>query len=524
MKFPMRCPQQKDPVILCTDNCSRNVGYHYEKWVADSLQSAWWVLDRIYLQATHVHPFTVLLVLILLAGLATLLARPKAPRLKAALLITPYAAGITVLFLQCYAYLFNTGSVTVNWAATQQVIDGFGAASGGNVPILTPAQMDFFYTDAGIHLTFIRLDIYPDIADCNANEGSGHCVNVNSGATLAAADLANAQAAVARGALVWASEWSPPASMKSNRNFLTGGAMENGTGNANFTALAAIQVSFVELMTGTYHIPIYAISVQNEPDMSTNYPSCTWTAQQIHDYIPYLSRALAIAGHSSTKVMVAEQGTWENTYSTIAMNDATVAADVSILAAHGYRGKAVLLSYNNMTTQHRWQTEVSDFDPYDSSIKSGLAYATMIHDWLTLARVNSWQYWLLSGQDEFTDNEGLAGPGGQLAKRAYALGNYSKFVQPGWIVVGVNNKSRLLVSAYKSSTSGAAIVVVNNGATAHYPVFSVGTTMGSSVTPWVTSSSANLAQQTPVPVSSGSFTYTIPASSVVTFSGSATSP
>jgi glucuronoarabinoxylan endo-1,4-beta-xylanase len=509
-------------VILCTDNRCQNLDYYYAKWRTGPLRLVWRAVDRIFLHVVYAHGFAVLFALILLAGLATFAAsRTEAPRLKAILVISLFAVGLAAAIFQGSAYIYNTGPITVNWAATQQTIDGFGAASGGNVPTLTAAQMDFFYTDAGIHLKFIRLDIYPDLADCNANEGSGHCVNVSSGATLAAADLANAQAAVVRGALVWASEWSPPGSMKSNRNFLTGGAMENGTGNANFTALAAIQVSFVNLMTGTYGIPIYAISVQNEPDLSTNYPSCTWTAQQIHDYVPYLAAGLASAGHSSTKIMVAEAGTWKNTYATTAMNDATVAADIDILAAHGYRSSAALLSYSNITKQHQWQTEVSDFNPYDGSIKSGLTYATMLHDWLTISRVSSWQYWLLSGQDEFTDNEGLAGPGGNLAKRAYTFGNFSRFVQPGWIVVGVTNKTRLLVSAYKSPTSGAAIVVVNNGWTARNQVFSVGTTMGASVIPWVTSSSANLAPQAAVAVLSGSFTYKIPALSVVTFSSTA---
>jgi glucuronoarabinoxylan endo-1,4-beta-xylanase len=201
-----------------------------------------------------------------------------------------------------------------------------------------------------------------------------------------------------------------------------------------------------------------------------------------------------------------------------------VAADIGILAAHGYKGSGALLPYNNITNQHQWQTEVSDFDAYDGSIASGLKYATMLHDWLTTAQVNSWQYWLLTAQDGFTDNEALTDASGNLAKRAYTFGNFCRFVQPGWSVVGVSNSTRLLVSAYKSPAIAAAIVVVNNGPAVSNQVFSVGTTMGPSVIPWITSSSANLAPQTPVAVSSGSFAYTIPASSVVTFSASAIAP
>src|SRR5208282_6861965 len=41
----------------------------------------------------------------------------------------------------------------------------------------------------------------------------------------------------------------------------------------------------------------------------------------------------------------------------------------------------------------------------------------------------------------------------------------------------------------------------------------------SSVTPWITSATMSLSNQTPVTVSSSSFTYTLPAMSVVTFVG-----
>ena len=435
-----------------------------------------------------------------------------------AFLIFTSVMGLGTLALVGSEYLAEREPITIDWASRRQMLDGFGAASGGNVPTMTPAQLDFFYTDAGIHLTFIRLDIYPDLVDCDTNEGAGKCVKVNAGATLSAADLTNAQGAVARGAVVWAAEWSPPGPMKSNRSFMTGGAMENGPDDANFKELAEIQTSFVTLLTQTYGMPIYALSVQNEPDLSTSYPSCTWTPQQIHDYIPYLASALRKAGYGSTKLVVAEPSSWQNTYASVAMRDARVAAEIGILAAHGYRSKATPLSYDNLTGQHQWQTEVSDFDIYDGSIGSALTYATMIHDWLTVARVNSWQYWLLTGQDDFPDNEGLTDVKGNIAKRAYAFGNFSKFVRPGWSAVEVTNSTHLLVSAYRSREGDAAIVVVNNGRKAANPLFRVGAAMGAAVTPWVTSSRENLARHPSIAVSAGSFKYSIPPSSVVTFS------
>jgi O-glycosyl hydrolase len=166
------------------------------------------------------------------------------------------------LLLLCSACVAQT--VTVNWDTVNQTMDGFGAASAGDVPTLSSAQMDFFYTQAGIDLDYIRLKIYPDLTDCNTDEGTGNCISVSSGPTLAVWDLANAQAALARGATLWAAEWSPLGYMKTNGSFETGGAM---IGNStNYTDLAAIQAGFVTLLVGTYGIPVYAIFPQNEPD------------------------------------------------------------------------------------------------------------------------------------------------------------------------------------------------------------------------------------------------------------------
>jgi O-glycosyl hydrolase len=118
------------------------------------------------------------------------------------------------------------------------------------------------------------------------------------------------------------------------------------------------------------------------------------------------------------KIMIAEPSGWVNTYAATAMDDPTVAAEVGILASHAYSGTASFLTYSNVTDQHQWETEVSDFNPYDGSITSALTYATEIDQWITTAQVNAWFYWLLSAQFGFTDNEALTDVNGNVAKRA----------------------------------------------------------------------------------------------------------
>ena len=430
---------------------------------------------------------------------------------------------LPVILLSSSALSCAPQTITVNWSSTRQTIDGFGAAGAGQLQTLTAAQMNFFYTSSGIGLQWYRMQIYPELTACQTDQatipnGNGSCVTVPSGPTIASSDLSMAQAAVARGARVFASELSPPGSMKDNGAFQTGGNM---IGNpTNYRNLANIQTAFVTLMKGTYSVPIYAISPQNEPEESTHYPSCVWTRRQLRDYIPYLRSALNAAGYSSVKIMVAEDTPWGINMAAGPMDDATTAVDISIVASHGY---AVLqpngpLSFKNDTGQHVWQTEVSDTNPYDGTITSALNYASQIHYYLTNAQVNYWGYWLLDANGDFDDNEALTDKNNNIAKRAYAIGNWSRFVLPGWHMVSVTKSTSLLVTAFTNPTGNCGTVVaVNNGSSPVSVTFSVGTTMGSKVIPHLTSSSANLAEQTVITVSSGSFSATVPSHSIETF-------
>jgi glucuronoarabinoxylan endo-1,4-beta-xylanase len=418
-------------------------------------------------------------------------------------------------------------TITVKWSSTRQTIDGFGAAGAGVVETLTSAQMDFFYTSSGIGLQWYRMQIYPDLTDCQTDQATvptGKCITVSSGPTIASEDLSMAQAAVTRGARVFASEWSPPGSMKGNGAFQTGGNMI-GT-STNYTNLANIQAAFVTLMEGTYSVPIYAISPQNEPEISQHYPSCVWTTTQLHDYIPYLRSALNTAGHSSVKIMVAEDLPWRINIAAGPMDDATTAADVAIVASHGYAVPKPRrpLSFENDSGQHVWETEVSDDNTYDGTITSALNYASQIHYYLTNAQVNYWGYWLLDANSGFTDNEALTDENSNIAKRAYAIGNWSRFVLPGWHMVSVRNSTSLLVTAFiDPAGNSGTVVAVNNGSRPVSVTFSVETTMGSSVTPYLTSSNASLAAQTAITVSSGMFSATVPPYSIETFTNLSTS-
>ena len=128
---------------------------------------------------------------------------------------------------------------------------------------------------------------------------------------------------------------------------------------------AAELAGYVANLKQFANIPLYAISIQNEPDVSTTYPSCLWTGQQYHDFATNLFNALMASNVASTKILLPEGSSWNSDYSSTAMSDPTVAAEVGIIAEHNYDGPnfntgstaspAALPSYGKSL----WETEVS---------------------------------------------------------------------------------------------------------------------------------------------------------------------
>ena len=445
----------------------------------------------------------------------------------------PYSTGIVRLSVGmivlglALAHLFLNGPVVINWSTTHQMIDGFGGSATGYTGTFSSAQADEFFSPvSGLGLSLLKVELIPDTVDadcgCVANNTPYTCV-LGSKSQMVSGDMQVAKLASKRGVRVFAGPWSPPAEMKSSGSYCSAGSMTESS--ANYTFYAAALASFPPLLKAN-GLSIYAISVQNEPNATDpHYDTCTWTAQQIHDFIPYLSSALKASGFGNIKIAIPEQSTWNFTLMRTSMSDPAVAADVGLILGHAYgvEKPSRIPPTNGVPV---WQTEVSGFNSYDGSMADALMWARYIHNYMNIG-VNAWMYWNLDcGAAYFNhgDNMCLTDQSGKFAKRAYVLGQYAKFIRPGWQRVDVRNRSSLLVTAYKGPENKFAVVAINkNRWAASNQTFILNGIKSehSQVTPWLTSESASLAAQSPVSLSSNGtiLTYTIPANSVVTFQG-----
>ena len=258
------------------------------------------------------------------------------------------------------------------------------------------------------------------------------------------------------------------------------------------------------------------MSIQNEPDYTASYDSCNWTAAQFHDFLAVLGPTFAQRG-LTTKIMVPEESGWHFELASAALSDPATAQYLAIVAGHDYDGG--LGTVPQASGKQLWETETSDFNAFDAGMGSGLQYATQIYNFLTVAQANAWNYWWLKSGNN--DNEGLLGSSGQVTKRLYTVGNYSKFIRPGYYRIGETDDGGVLISAYKDLSTGKFVIVAVNSGSNQSETINLNGFTATSVTPWVTSASLNLAQQTGVAVNGSSFTYTLPAGSVTTFVGTA---
>jgi glucuronoarabinoxylan endo-1,4-beta-xylanase len=435
---------------------------------------------------------------------------------------TPGLSGTSTLWVDNIQFVGPTPATTncvVNWNDVHQRIDGFGASSAWDGTWTQTEANMFFGTNAGTGTT---LDGKTNFAFNGIGLSLLRSRIAPGGTTVESSIMQYAQAL---GARVWSTPWSPQASFKTPQK-LDGGAINTN----DFQAYANQLAGYVVNMKNQYGINLYAISVQNEPDANvTTYEACTWTAAQIHNFVPYLHAALVASNVASTKILLPEDENCETYLIYASMSDPTVATNVGIVACHDYDGSppdnipVPLSTYDNPNAA-LWETEVSTLGgSFDGSMNNALYWAERIHLFLTEAQVNAFHYWwLISGN---SDSEGLTSNNGYPAMRMYVLGNYSRFVLPGFYRIGVTNSAFTSISAYANTNSGNfAIVAINSSSSTATQIFDLTNFTATSVTPWVTSSNLLLASQAPVAVANSSFTYALPPLSVVTFAGQEYTP
>lgn len=452
----------------------------------------------------------------------------------------------------------NPSGITVKLDGTHQTIQGFGLNDALLSATWSAQTLDNLFTTTaanGIGLQVLR-------------------IGMNSSGGIAGSTASNISGAKSRGAKIIGSTWSPPANCKSNNSTQDGGhTLSSCYGSWSDTIAKFAKDN-----------GLYAMSLGNEPDFAScgnaepcngNYDTTLYTAKEMVAFAKIAGPKLQANG---VKVIAPEASEWIHQWSNESAKGSVPgnknssdplkcgfpATSTACTMGDGYdyghwlnkdadAWKAIdIIGVHEYDTQHAepwpadvsggkkdkevWQTEMSgvkwwpeqgtgtgDSLKGNDSIDNGVAVAGWIHSALVVGEASAWLWWWYNAYNT-DDNEGLllGKSGTALTKRYFTLGNYSKFVRPGYVMVDVtgNSNADVLLSAFKGMDGTVVVVAINKGAAAvTIPIAIAGGTAPAMMTPNVTSAMDNLKAGTAVAVSGGSFMAALASKTVTTFVG-----
>jgi len=279
---------------------------------------------------------------------------------------------------------------------------------------------------------------------------------------------------------LFASPWSPPAWMKSNNDILHGGKLKPDF----YQSWANYYTKFIK----TYEkegIPIWGISIQNEPMATQTWESCIYTADEEKDFLKnFLGPTMHKEGLADKKIIM-----WDHNRDLIYQRAVTYFNDPDV-------------SKYAWGIGFHWYEDWSGGEQMFSNLKKvndafpdkPLLFTEGCNGPFNMQQINDWKWGERYGKSMINDFNGGAvgwtdwnvlldetgGPNhvqnfcyapvhadtktGQLIymNSYYYIGHFSKFIKPGAKrIVSSPSRSQLLTTAFKNEDGTVVVVVMN---------------------------------------------------------------
>ncbi|MCG5102491.1 glycoside hydrolase [Oceanobacillus alkalisoli] len=343
--------------------------------------------------------------------------------------------------------------------------------------------------------------------------------------------------------------WSPPAWMKQNNSVIDNGEGPNKLKENMKEEYAEYLADYVEGYQEHFDLDITHISPANEPDLNTGYSSSRWTPEELNTFVrDYLGPTFK-ERDIPAEIVLGESMGFNEEYALPALNDPITNEYVDVVAAHAYTGLQEgettpdpnEFAKSKELNKRIWQTEYMNqgdsrqtFE--NNTIRDGLRYANLIGNMFEVTGVNAYFWWwpaanngadgsdlirfVHDGSDQAiapTEN-GLF----RIFKRFYTFGNYSRFIQPGYMMIEADKQpvDDVMITAYKEPDTGNfTLVAVNNSTEDQTITFELEDFPKAveSLVPYRTSASENLKKLDAIQVNDNQFSMKLRGSSVTTF-------
>ena len=279
---------------------------------------------------------------------------------------------------------------------------------------------------------------------------------------------------------MYASPWSPPAFMKTNNNMLRGGKLKP----EYYQPWANYYVKFIEAYEAE-GIPIWGLTIQNEPMAAQRWESCIYTAEEERDFLKnYLGPTLEKAGMGDKNIIV-----WDHNRdlmfqrASVILNDPEAAKYVWGTGFHWYEDwKDGIPMFHNVKNVNELFPDKNliftegcnegyDIEKIDEVRLAERYGRSMINDFNN--GVVAWTDWNIlldeTGGPNHVGNLCFAPVHGDTAsgeltftKSYYYIGHFSKFVRPGAKRISSVSSSNTIISTGFVNEDGSLVVVVMN--------------------------------------------------------------
>ncbi|MBW6490081.1 MAG: glycosyl hydrolase [Lentimicrobium sp.] len=278
----------------------------------------------------------------------------------------------------------------------------------------------------------------------------------------------------------YASPWSPPAWMKDNNSMLQGGKLKKEF----YQNWAEYFVKFIKSYEAE-GIPVWGVTIQNEPMAKQTWESCIWTAEEERDFLNYnLGPTMHKSGLADKKIVM-----WDHNRDLIYQRASTYFADEEVrkyawgIGFHWYEdwSGGVPVYENIQRVQEAFPdmhllftegtAESFNAEQYSDWFLGEEYGRSMIHDFNNGAV--GWTDWniLLDetggpnhvGNFCFAPMHGDTQTGELIYTNSYFyIGHFSKFIQPGAKrIIASPSRSQLISTAFLNPDGTVVVIVMN---------------------------------------------------------------
>jgi len=338
--------------------------------------------------------------------------------------------------------------ITVDVDTRHQYVRGFGGmeVGWGSFPRTTARDTELLFNpDTGLGLNILRIMIMPSNTDINVTMKA-----------LISGDRPdyynNVKIANKYGGYVLASPWSPPKEWKTN-NDLKG----NGRLQTKFYQDYADYLKAFALNMSENGAPIYAVSIQNEPNYEVSYDGCLWSPAEMRNFFSQVGRFTeGVKGFGGGKqipsVLTMNGESMSNpNINDAALNSPETRAVIDIIGRHTYSDRlnryAKALDHPTdpkevWMTEHNINSGNTSGYPNDSTwnyvwkILNDIDLSIRLNDESAFIWWAAKRFYGLMGDGQYGTKDG------ELLPRGYAMSHYAKFARDVYRV-GITAKGKI---------------------------------------------------------------------------------